>query len=96
MVIDDLNIEGIAILEARAYAPLVIDANAPLTFTASTQSLQPVSRWNAKILQCVSVIQHLQLALGSQLLGHEPGWVYYLTLAEGRLGSMKDTELLTA
>jgi uncharacterized protein (DUF362 family) len=35
-------------------------------------------------------------AVGSQLLGHEPGWVHYLTLAEGRLGSRKDIELLTA
>jgi uncharacterized protein (DUF362 family) len=35
-------------------------------------------------------------AVGSQLLGHEPGWVHYLTLAEGRLGSRKDIQLLTA
>jgi len=34
--------------------------------------------------------------IGSQLLGHDPGWVHYLTLAEGRLGSMRDIELLTA
>jgi uncharacterized protein (DUF362 family) len=35
-------------------------------------------------------------AVGSQLLGHEPGWVHYLTLAEGRLGTMKDIEIVTA
>lgn len=34
-------------------------------------------------------------AVGSQLLGHEPGWVHYLTAAEGRLGSMRDIEILT-
>jgi uncharacterized protein (DUF362 family) len=34
-------------------------------------------------------------AVGSQLLGHEPGWVHYLTAAEGRLGTMKDTEIVT-
>jgi uncharacterized protein (DUF362 family) len=34
-------------------------------------------------------------AVGSQLLGHEPGWVHYLTAAEGRLGTMKDIQLLT-
>ncbi len=33
-------------------------------------------------------------AVGSQLLGHEPGWVHYLTLAEGRLGTMKDIEIV--
>ena len=35
-------------------------------------------------------------AVGSQLLGHEPGWVHYLTLAEGRLGSMRDIQIVTA
>ena len=35
-------------------------------------------------------------AVGSQLLGHDPGWIHYLTLAEGRLGSMQEIELLTA
>jgi len=34
-------------------------------------------------------------AVGSRLLGHEPEWVHYLTLAEGRLGSMKDIEVVT-
>jgi len=35
-------------------------------------------------------------AVGSRLLGHEPEWVHYLTLAEGRLGSMKDIEIVIA
>jgi uncharacterized protein (DUF362 family) len=35
-------------------------------------------------------------AVGSQLLGHDPGWVHYLTAAEGRLGSMRNIEILTA
>jgi len=35
-------------------------------------------------------------AVGSQLLGHEPGWVHYLTSAEGRLGTMKNIEIVTA
>ena len=34
--------------------------------------------------------------VGSELLGHDPGWVHYLTTAEGRLGSMRDIELVTA
>jgi hypothetical protein len=61
VVVDNLNIKSIAILEAKAQAPLVIDANAPLTSAASTQTLQPVARQNAKILEGVCVIQHLQL-----------------------------------
>jgi len=35
-------------------------------------------------------------AVGSKLLGHDPAWVHYLTSAEGRLGSMRNTELVTA
>ena len=34
-------------------------------------------------------------AVGSQLLGHDPGWVHYLTAAEGRLGTMRDIEIVT-
>jgi uncharacterized protein (DUF362 family) len=34
--------------------------------------------------------------VGSELLGHDPGWVHYLTSADPRLGSMRDIELLTA
>jgi len=34
-------------------------------------------------------------AVGSELLGHDPGWIHYLTLAEGRLGSMRDIEIVT-
>lgn len=34
-------------------------------------------------------------AVGSQLLGHDPGWIHYLTTAEGRLGSMRDIQIAT-
>lgn len=34
--------------------------------------------------------------VGSQLLGHDPGWIHYLTTADPRLGSMRDIELVTA
>ncbi|MCU0914946.1 MAG: DUF362 domain-containing protein [Planctomycetes bacterium] len=33
--------------------------------------------------------------VGSDLLGHDPGWVHYLTAAEGRLGSRRDIEIVT-
>jgi hypothetical protein len=62
MVVDDLNIKSISILEAKAQAPLVIDPNNPLTFAASAQSLQPVARWHAKVLEHKGIIEHLQLA----------------------------------
>jgi uncharacterized protein (DUF362 family) len=35
-------------------------------------------------------------AVGSELLGHDPGWIHYLTTAEGRIGSMRDIEIVTS
>jgi uncharacterized protein (DUF362 family) len=34
-------------------------------------------------------------AVGSQLLGHDPAWIHYLTTASPRLGSMQNIDLLT-
>ena len=34
--------------------------------------------------------------VGSELLGHDPGWIHYLTTAEARLSSMRDIEIVTA
>jgi uncharacterized protein (DUF362 family) len=34
-------------------------------------------------------------AVGSRLLGHEPEWIHYLNQAEGRLGSMRNIEIVT-
>ncbi|MBN2315975.1 MAG: hypothetical protein JXM79_18760 [Sedimentisphaerales bacterium] len=34
--------------------------------------------------------------LGSELLGHDPRWLTYLTLSNGLLGSMHDIEVLQA
>ena len=39
MIVHDLNIERIAIFKAKAHAPLVVDTNAPLTFTVMGQGL---------------------------------------------------------
>jgi len=33
-------------------------------------------------------------AVGSRLLGHDPQWISYLTLAEGRLGTMQNIEVV--
>ena len=35
-------------------------------------------------------------ATGSELLGHDPAWVHYLTLAEGCLGSTQNIDLVTS
>jgi len=44
MIINNFNIIRVAIQPAKAYPPLVIDANAPLSFSVSRQLFQPVGR----------------------------------------------------
>lgn len=42
MVVKNLNVECIAVLETETYAPLVVDADAPLSGAAMRQGLQSV------------------------------------------------------
>ena len=51
MVIYDLNIKHIAIIEAKADAPLIIDTNAPLTFAVASQRLQSVARRYSEVIK---------------------------------------------
>ena len=62
MVIRHLDVVGIAILPAKAYAPLVIDANAVLSSPIPRQAFQPITRWNAQVVQAFSSINLHQLA----------------------------------
>lgn len=65
MVIYDRNIESFAILEAKTDTPLIIDANAPLTFAGTPQGFQPVARRDTEVFECICIIQHLQFTLCS-------------------------------
>ncbi len=42
MIIDDLNIESIAVFETETQLPLIIDPDAPLPATIMLQGFQPV------------------------------------------------------
>src|SRR6187551_485416 len=44
VVVDDLDIFRITVLPVEAYAPLVIDPDAPLTFPVALERLQTISR----------------------------------------------------
>jgi hypothetical protein len=48
MIIDDFNIAGISALPYEANAPLLVNSYAVLTFSAATQSLQVIRRWNTE------------------------------------------------
>ena len=62
MIIDDLNIVGMAGAPNKAEAPLRVDANAVLTCARAFQSFQPISGRNAQAVKNRRGIQHQQLA----------------------------------
>ena len=73
MIIHDLNVEGVAVLPAKADPPLIIDVNAMLAGPTAFELLQTVARWNAEILELLGSIDEPQLAEhGPVQLGREP------------------------
>jgi hypothetical protein len=85
MIIYDLNIENVAIHDSKAYAPLVVYANAPLTFAIATQRLQPIARRSTQIFKRTGILQHLQLAFGNSCEGLEFAWGFALEKCPGVL-----------
>ena len=49
MVVHDFNVDGIAIDPDEAYTPLVVDPDAVLSFSVSSQCLESVRRWNTQV-----------------------------------------------
>ena len=63
MIVHDLHLVGFAAVPNEADAPLVVDANAVLSFTVARKGLKPVPRRNSQVVQVRGVIQHHQLDL---------------------------------
>lgn len=61
MVIDDLNVIGIAAFPDEADAPLLVDPDAVLSFAVMMQRLQVVGRRDAQGLKEARGIQHHEL-----------------------------------
>ena len=62
MIVDDLNLIGIAPLPAKADAPLLVHSNAVLTGSISPQFLQSITRWHAKIAELLGRIHRHEFA----------------------------------
>jgi hypothetical protein len=60
VVVYDSYVKCIAVLEAETLAPLVIDANAPLTGTIAVQLLQPIGRRQSQVLDSDGRVQREQ------------------------------------
>jgi len=48
MIINDFNVECVAILPGKTYAPLIVDSDAQLAFPVAGKPLQMIGRWNAE------------------------------------------------
>ena len=57
MVIDDFNVVSVAIFKAETHAPLVVNADAPLSGTVMSQRFKLVGRGKAQIFNALNAIQ---------------------------------------
>jgi len=67
MIVDDLDLVGVAIAPYKTDPPLVVDPYAVLALTIAGQLLEPVSGRNPEVLQRLRVVQHRELATGDVL-----------------------------
>ena len=67
MVVDDLDVMGVALLPGEADAPLVVDANTVLSFAVAVQSLKAVSGRRAQIHQGDRRVEHHEFSQGGAL-----------------------------
>jgi hypothetical protein len=62
MIINNLNIVCILVLPFETDSPLIVNANAVLSFSIPGQSFKLVSRRDSKVLDCRTPIQHPELS----------------------------------
>ena len=63
MVIDDLDVIGVAVLEAETQTPLVVYPNTPLPTPVSPEGLQSVRRRDAQVINAAGDVEHLKFSL---------------------------------
>ena len=73
MIVRDFHVQRVALLEAETYAPLVVDAHAPLSGSVAFQCFQLIARWGAHIVDDLCQIKLLQLAQCCTLKIYETG-----------------------
>ena len=71
MVVDDLYIVRVAFMPSKTKSPLIVDANAVLSFTISSQRLEMVSRWAGQIRQNDCTVHLAQFPLRNPLDCHK-------------------------
>jgi len=67
VVIDDFDIEYVAILKFETNTPFVVHPDAPLPFAITPQGFKVIARWRTKKIQRGCGVQLRQLAFGNCL-----------------------------
>ena len=62
MVIDNLYVEGITVLPAKADPPLIVDSDAMLTRPFAFEAFEAIGRGHAKIRKRSGAVQHSKFA----------------------------------
>ena len=60
MVVDNLDVIGVAIAPRKADAPAVIDPNAILSRSIPCQLFQAIGRRNLQIIEGMRIVEHTQ------------------------------------
>jgi hypothetical protein len=75
MIIRDFHAVGIAVLPHEADPPLIVDADAILTFAITLQLLQSIPGWYPQVLQRFGSIEDEKLPQGGRPdLFRKPPW----------------------
>ena len=67
MVVDDLDLEGVAAAPDEADAPLAIDSDAVLSRPISLQLLESIGRRDPQVFDSLGSVEHPQLPEGDPL-----------------------------
>lgn len=72
MIVDDFDRMSAVVMPDESDAPLAVDPNRMLAPAIASQSLQPVARRHAKVLQALGRVERAKLAPGGggEVLGH--------------------------
>jgi hypothetical protein len=65
MVVTDFDVVGVAVHETKTDPPLFVDRNRMLTFSITSQAMQPVARWDLEIAEISRSIDLLELSPSS-------------------------------
>ncbi len=72
MVVNNLHVVGIPIAPDKADTPLIVDADAVLSFSVALEGLQMIARRRGQVAEFGGNIQLAQLALGHALESSKP------------------------